>query len=80
MSPARTFSTNPPPGDYILTTSGVTWNLDRRTAAGGVLRILAGEPNRQSVLARLLGLAEQDRSDAWETFGADTYRLIKRFR
>lgn len=80
MSRPRIFSNDPPPGDYILTTSGLTWNLDRRTATGGMMRIHAGERNRQSALATLLGLAEQDRSDAWETFGTDTYRLIKRYR
>ena len=80
MSRPRIFSTNPPPGDYILTTSGLSWNLDRRTDTGGMLRIHAGEQNRQTAVVKLLGLAEQDRSDAWEIFGTDTYRLLKRYR
>ena len=76
----RIFSADPPPGDYILTTTGLTWNLDCRSAGDGVLRLVAGERNKQSALAKLLELAERDSVDAWETFGHASYRLIERYR
>jgi hypothetical protein len=74
----RVFTATPPAGDYVLSTSGLTWNVDRTSATGGVLRILAGEPNRNSALEALLGLADADRAGAWETVGTGSYRLIER--
>jgi len=76
----RIFSADPPPGDYILTTTGLTWNLDCRSAGDSVLRLVAGEQHKPSALAKLLELAERDSVDAWETFGAGSYRLIERYR
>jgi hypothetical protein len=75
-----TFTAVPPAGDYFLSTTGLTWNVDRTSADGIVLRVVAGERTRKSALARLLELAEGAGSDAWETFGTGTYRLIKRCR
>ena len=75
-----TFTAAPPAGDYFLSTTGLTWNVDRTSADGIVLRVVAGERSKKSALARLLELAEGAGADAWETFGTDTYRLIKRFR
>jgi hypothetical protein len=54
------FTAIPPAGDYFLSTTGLTWNVDRTSAGGGVLRILAGERNKKSALATLLGLAAGD--------------------
>jgi hypothetical protein len=74
------FTAVPPAGDYLLSTTGLTWNVDRAGADGGVLRVLAGEPNKKSALATLLGLAAGERADAWESAGAGSYRLIERYR
>lgn len=74
------FTATPPAGDYILSTTGLTWSVDRPSADGLVMRVVAGERDRKSALARLLALAEGDRADAWETFGTGSYRLIKRCR
>ena len=73
------FTEMPPSGDYILSTTGLTWSVNR-TSGDVVLRVVAGERNRKGALARLLALAEADSADAWESFGSDSYRLIKRCR
>jgi hypothetical protein len=75
-----TFTTTPPSGDYVLSTTGLTWSIDRTSPDGVVMRIVAGERTKKGALARLLMLAEGDRADAWETFGTGSYRLIKRCR
>ena len=74
------FTATPPAGDYLLSTTGLTWNVDRTSADGGVLRIHAGERDKKRALAALLGLAAGDRADAWETAGVGSYRLIERYR
>ena len=72
------FTASPPAGDYILSTTGLTWNVDRTSATGGVLRVLAGEPNRKRALAALVGMADADDAGAWETVDAGSYRMIER--
>jgi hypothetical protein len=74
------FTAAPPDGDYILSTSGATWNIDRTKADRAVLRLVSGERNRKSALAALLGLAATDKTDAWETAGPGSYRLVQRYR
>jgi hypothetical protein len=71
------FTTSPPAGDYVLSTSGLTWNVDRTSAAGGRSRVLAGEANKNIARAALLRLADADNAGAWETIGAGSYRLIE---
>lgn len=75
------FSANPPPrGDYILSTTGLTWNVRRANGNGSVMSIADGARDRKSALATLLSLAESDKADAWETSGIGSFRLIKRYR
>ena len=74
------FTASPPRGDYILGSTGVSWNVDRTNGDGTVMRISAGERNKKSALAALLSLAEGDKTDAWEPVGTNSYRLIKRHR
>ena len=76
----RIFTAMPPAGDYILTTTGLTWNVDRKSADSAVLRIVAGEGSKKSAWTTILGLAAADRTDAWETAGPGSYRLIERYR
>jgi hypothetical protein len=66
-----------PPGDYALSTTGVTWNVDRATPTGSVMRLVAGMENKRDALARMIELAAADRAQAWEPFGAGCYRLIE---
>ena len=74
------FAETLPAGDYALTTSGLTWNVDRMTSAGNVLRLVAGERNRVAAVERLLVIAERDGANAWERLGPAAYKLIKRVR
>jgi hypothetical protein len=74
------FTTTPPAGDYVLSGSGATWNVDRAKGDSVVLRFVAGERNKQSALATLLRLAAADKADAWETAGPGSYRLLERYR
>ncbi len=74
------FAATLPGGDYALSTSGLTWNVDRMNASGSVLRMIAGEGIKAVALGRLLAMAESDRTDAWEIVGSGSYRLIKRCR
>jgi len=74
------FSTDlPPQGDYILSPTGLTWNVRRATGSGSVMNV-AVEPDWKSALATLLSLAADDKADAWETSGHGSFRLIKRYR
>ena len=74
------FTPSPPPGDYILTRTGVSWNLDRTTDRGSVLRVSAGETARETALASIRVRAENDKVDAWEMQAPGSYRLIKACR
>ena len=74
------FTTSPPRGDYILNPAGFTWHVRRATGTGSVLSISVTDRNRKTALATLLSLAEADQADAWENEGADSFRLVKRFR
>ena len=74
------FTAKVPAGDYALSTSGLTWNVDRSNGSGSVLRIIAGEGIKAVAVGRLLAMAESDGADAWENLGPGCYRLIKRCR
>jgi hypothetical protein len=70
------FTEQPSPGDFVLSTTGVSWNVDRTTVTGSVLRLIAGEPDRKGALQRLVDLAKADGAVAWEALGGGAYRLI----
>lgn len=76
----RIFTGRPATGDYILSTTGVSWNVDCANGDETVKRIRAGERNRKTALASLLSLAQGEKTDAWEPAGTGSYRLIKRYR
>ena len=64
------FSEKPPPrGDYILSSTGLTWNVRCATGNGSVRTVADGAPDKTSALATLLSMAEADKADAWETAG-----------
>ena len=76
-----TFSANAPPrGDYILSSTGLTWNVRCATGNGSVMTIADGARDKKSALATLLKMAEADKADAWETAGIAAFRLVKRYR
>jgi hypothetical protein len=71
---------NPPGGDYILSPTGLSWNIRRSNGDGTGMSISAGERNKKRALSALLLLAEADSADAWETAGTGSFWLIKRCR
>lgn len=73
-------TTNPPQGDYILSPTGLTWNVLRRNAHGGGEGISVGDRDKQTALARLLSLAAAERVDGWETAGTGIFWRVTRFR
>ena len=74
------FSARPPAGDYILRPTGLTWNIGCATADGSIVQIAVGARTKSVALATLVMWADRGDADAWETFGADSYRLVKRNR
>ena len=76
----ETFTATPPNGDYILSPTGYSWNVRRSIGDGAVQSIAAGERKKAVALARLISLAEADKTDAWETVGTGVFWLLRRFR
>ena len=74
------FTTVPPRDDYVLSATGLTWNVDRVRGDGSVSRVSAGERDRAVALRALLSWAERDGTDAWGGAGIGSYRLIERHR
>ncbi len=71
---------NPLDGDFILSPTGYSWNVRRSLGNGSVQSIAAGERNKSVATARLISLAESDKTDAWETVGTGVFWLLRRFR
>lgn len=74
------FSACPPVGDYILRSTGLTWNIGYSTPDGSLVQVAVGARTKSVALATLLMWAGRGEADAWEMFGADSYRLVKRYR
>jgi hypothetical protein len=71
---------NPPDGDFILSPTGYSWNLRRSLGNGSAQSIATGERTKAVALARLISLADADKTDAWETVGNGVFWLLRRFR
>ena len=60
----ETFTAQPIEGDYILSFTGFSWNILRRTGHESAMSISAGDKNRKTALARIRSLTETDGADA----------------
>jgi hypothetical protein len=80
MMQRETFTARPVEGDYILSFTGISWNILRRIGLDSGMSISTGDKNRKTALARIRSLTEADRSDGWEDGGMDLFRQITRFR
>lgn len=71
------FTAQPPNGDYILSSTGLTWGVRHAGTNGSAKSLFEGEPDRKRVVEMVLTLADADKADAWETAGPGSFRLIK---
>jgi hypothetical protein len=76
----ETLSDAPPNGDYILSTTGFSWNVRRSNGDGSVQSIDDGGRDKAVAFARVITLAGDDRTDAWETVSGGEFWLLRRFR
>ena len=75
-----TLTTDPREGDYILSPTGVSWNVLRSNGDHSGMSISVGDRDKKTALARLLSLAETNQADGWETAGTGLFWQISRFR
>lgn len=67
-------------GDYILGSTGYSWNVRRSLGDGSVQSITEGGRDKAAAVARLVSLADAAKTDAWEHEGTGVFRLLHRFR
>jgi hypothetical protein len=75
-----THSPRPLKGDYILSFTGLTWNVLRSSGELSATSVTSGDRDRKTALARIRTLTEQDGADGWEADGRDLFRQVTRFR
>ncbi len=78
--PRDTLTTDPREGDYILSPTGLTWNILRSNGGRSGKCISVGDREKKTAVARLRSLAEADQADGWETAGTGLFWQITRFR
>ena len=78
--PRATHTARPLEGDYILSFTGITWNVLRSTGELSATSIASGVRDRKTALARIRTLSDQEGADGWEADGHDLFRQITRFR
>jgi hypothetical protein len=74
------YTARPVIGDYILSFTGLTWNVLRRVADGAAMSVSTGDRDRKTALERIRGLSETDGTDGWQVDGDNLFRQIVRFR
>jgi len=80
MTRRAIFTALPLEGDYVLSSTGYSWNVRRSNGDGSVQSIVAGTRDRTAALTRLVALADANKTDAWETVGDGLFWLLERFR
>jgi len=75
-----TLTTQPPERDYVLGTTGLSWNVRRSNGTGGCFSISEGNRDKRAAVTKALSLGEADRTDVWETVGDGMFRRLGRFR
>jgi hypothetical protein len=76
----ETLTAAPQDGDYILSSTGYSWNVRRSNGDGSVQSIADGGRDKAVAFARVISLAGDTSTDAWETVGAGEFWLLRRFR
>jgi hypothetical protein len=75
-----THTARPVSGDYILSFTGVTWNVLRSTGELSAMSVTSGDRDREAALDRIRRFTEHESADGWEADGHDLFRQITRFR
>ena len=75
-----TLTTQPPERDYVLGTTGLSWNVRRSDGLGGFFSLSEGNRDKSAAVTKALSLGEADRTDVWETVGNGMFRRLGRFR
>ncbi len=78
--PRDILTTEPREGDYILSPTGLTWNILRSNGDQSRKRISVGDRDKKAALAKLRSFAESDQADGWETAGTGLFWQIARHR
>jgi hypothetical protein len=76
----ETVTVQPLEHDYILGTTGLSWNVRRSNGNGAVASVSEAIRDKHTALLQVLSLAEADHTDAWETVGTGVFWRLKRFR
>ena len=74
------YASKPMIGDYILSFTGISWNVLRNTGNGSAMSVSTGDRDRKVALARIRTLSETDGADGWESDGDHLFRQVVRFR
>ena len=74
------YTATPVIGDYILRSTGYSWNVLRYIGSGAATSISTGDRLRKSALERVRSLSETDGADGWEASSNNLFRQIVRFR
>ena len=80
MMHREVYTARPIIGDYILSFTGLSWNILRRIGENRALSISTGDRDRKTALERIRTLSEADGSDAWQVDDDQLFRQIVRFR
>ena len=75
-----TVTTVPPEHDYVLSFTGFSWSVRRSNGKGSFFRISEGNRDKKAAVAKVVSLAESDRTDVWETVGNGVFWRLKHFR
>jgi hypothetical protein len=76
----ETTTTQPLERDYVLGTTGLSWNVRRSNGVGGFFSVSEGNRDRRAAVIKALSLGEADRTDVWETLGNGVFWRLGRFR
>ena len=69
----------PVDGDYILSSTGYSWNVRRRNG-DGTQSISEGERDKAVARAQVISRADTDKTDAWQKTSPGEFWLLKAFR
>ena len=74
------YTARPVVGDYILSFTGLTWNVLRHAGDGAAMSVSTGDRDRKKALERVRSRSEAEGADGWEAGGDNLFRQIVRFR